>query len=52
MNTASAAGGGAPMHDAPVEADVIGRSCADSECRELTVDGDPPGPDPLFSLAA
>jgi hypothetical protein len=45
-------GCGAPMHNAPVEANVIGRSSADSECSELTVDSDAPGPDPLLGFAA
>jgi hypothetical protein len=40
------------MHDAPVESNVISRSGAHSERRDLTVEGDAPGPDPLLSLAA
>ena len=46
------AGGGVLTHDTPIEADVIGRPGSDSKGCRLAVDGDPPGPDPLFSLAA
>jgi hypothetical protein len=35
-----------------VETDVIGRSNTDPKHRRLTVDGDSPGANPIFDLAA
>jgi hypothetical protein len=40
------------MDDPSIEANVIRRAGTDSQSRDFCVDGDAPGPDPRFGLAA
>lgn len=43
---------GVLMHDSPVQTNFIGRTGARSQGRDMTVDGDTPGSDPLLGFPA